>query len=162
MLKPLLGSLAAATFAVSADAGEVTSFTLPNGLEAVVIEDHRAPVVVQMVWYRAGSADEKPGVSGVAHFLEHLMFKGTDEVPGGEFSKRVEANGGYFRKGTNNKAEVLGKPIHAAGVSGQLSYATGVPISRRIVEQHGGRLEVHDGPDGGACFRVTLPPPPSA
>ncbi|MCB2115439.1 MAG: insulinase family protein [Rhodobacteraceae bacterium] len=119
MLKPLLGSLAAATFAVSADAGEVTSFTLPNGLEAVVIEDHRAPVVVQMVWYRAGSADEKPGVSGVAHFLEHLMFKGTDEVPGGEFSKRVEANGGsdnaftsydytaYFQRVAADRLEML-------------------------------------------------------
>ena len=86
-------ALAAAT-ATPAIAGEVTSFTLPNGLEAVVIEDHRAPVVVHMVWYRAGAADEKPGVSGVAHFLEHLMFKGTENLAPGEFSKIVEANGG--------------------------------------------------------------------
>ncbi len=86
-------ALAAAT-ATPAVAGEVTSFTLPNGLEAVVIEDHRAPVVVHMVWYRAGAADEKPGVSGVAHFLEHLMFKGTETLAPGEFSKTVEANGG--------------------------------------------------------------------
>lgn len=91
ILRPL--ALAAA-FASPAAAGEVTSFDLDNGLQVVVIEDHRAPVVVQMVWYRAGAADEKPGVSGVAHFLEHLMFKGTDTVPSGEFSKIVAANGG--------------------------------------------------------------------
>lgn len=84
----------AACLAGPAAAAEVTSFDLANGLQAVVIEDHRAPVVVQMVWYRAGSADEKPGVSGVAHYLEHLMFKGTDAVPSGLFSKTVEANGG--------------------------------------------------------------------
>lgn len=72
----------------------VTSFRLDNGLEVVVIEDNRAPVVVQMVWYRVGSADEPQGKSGIAHFLEHLMFKGTDEVGPGEFSSIVEAQGG--------------------------------------------------------------------
>lgn len=72
----------------------VTTFRLDNGLEAVVIEDHRAPVVVQMVWYRAGAADEARGQTGVAHFLEHLMFKGTDHLAPGELSKTVEANGG--------------------------------------------------------------------
>ncbi|MFW2588849.1 M16 family metallopeptidase [Sagittula sp. SSi028] len=72
----------------------VTSFTLDNGMEVVVIEDHRAPVVEHMVWYRAGSADERRGVSGVAHFLEHLLFKGTDTLAPGEFSKVVAANGG--------------------------------------------------------------------
>ncbi len=72
----------------------VTTFTLDNGLEAVVVEDHRAPVVTHMVWYRVGSADEKLGKSGIAHFLEHLMFKGTDEIPDGAFSKIVAAEGG--------------------------------------------------------------------
>ena len=72
----------------------VTTFTLDNGLEAVVIEDHRAPVVVHMVWYRVGSADEPIGKSGIAHFLEHLMFKATDELASGEFSQTVAANGG--------------------------------------------------------------------
>ncbi len=72
----------------------VTTYTLDNGMEVVVIEDHRAPVVVQMVWYRAGSADEKVGQSGVAHFLEHLLFKGTDKLAPGEFSATVAANGG--------------------------------------------------------------------
>lgn len=74
--------------------GDVSSFTLDNGLEAVVIEDHRAPVAVQMVWYRAGSADEPRGKTGVAHFLEHLMFKGTETLAPGELSRTVEANGG--------------------------------------------------------------------
>ncbi len=78
----------------AAHAEDVTTFTLPNGLQGVVIEDHRAPVVVNMVWYRAGSADEKRGTSGVAHFLEHLMFKGTKTMAPGELSKVVEANGG--------------------------------------------------------------------
>ncbi len=78
-----------------ADATEdVTSFALDNGLQVVVIEDHRAPVVVQMVWYRVGAADEPAGKSGIAHFLEHLMFKGTDDVGPGEFSAIVEAQGG--------------------------------------------------------------------
>lgn len=72
----------------------ISHFTLPNGLETVVIEDHRAPVVVQMVWYRIGAADEVPGKSGIAHYLEHLMFKGTDKLEAGELSKTVTANGG--------------------------------------------------------------------
>lgn len=72
----------------------ISHFTLDNGLEAVVIEDHRAPVVVQMLWYRIGSADEQPGKSGIAHYLEHLMFKGTDKLAAGELSKTVTANGG--------------------------------------------------------------------
>ncbi|MEO0911943.1 MAG: pitrilysin family protein [Pseudomonadota bacterium] len=85
----LLPSLAGA---VSRD--DVHTFTLDNGLEAVVIVDRRAPVVTNMVWYRVGSADEPAGKSGVAHFLEHLMFKGTDEIPEGAFSKIIADNGG--------------------------------------------------------------------
>ena len=73
---------------------KITDFTLDNGLEVVVIEDHRAPLAVHMVWYRAGAADEPPGASGVAHFLEHLMFKGTDTLAPGEFSAIVAENGG--------------------------------------------------------------------
>lgn len=72
----------------------VTSFTLDNGLQLVVIEDHRAPVVTQMVWFRTGAADEALGLSGVAHFFEHLMFQGTDDLAPGEFSATVEAQGG--------------------------------------------------------------------
>jgi len=68
--------------------------TLPNGLRVIVKEDHRAPTVVSMVWYKAGSIDEFNGTTGVAHVLEHMMFKGTEAVPGGEFSRIVAAAGG--------------------------------------------------------------------
>ena len=90
---PLAMLLLSLTVAM-ARAEQVTSFTLDNGMEVVVIEDHRAPVVVHMVWYRIGSADEPVGVSGVAHFLEHLLFKATDTMESGEFSATVAANGG--------------------------------------------------------------------
>src|SRR6478672_5874269 len=70
------------------------SFTLGNGLQVVVIPDHRTPVVTQMIWYKVGSADETPGKSGLAHFLEHLMFKGTSKHPAGEFSETVLRIGG--------------------------------------------------------------------
>src|SRR6195256_6018429 len=70
------------------------TFTLGNGLQVVVIPDHRTPVVTQMIWYKVGSADETPGKSGLAHFLEHLMFKGTSKHPAGEFSQTVLRIGG--------------------------------------------------------------------
>lgn len=89
-----LGLAAALSWTGQAMADAVSTFTLDNGLEVVVIEDHRAPVVVHMVWYRIGAADESAGHSGIAHFLEHLMFKGTDEVASGDFSAIVEAQGG--------------------------------------------------------------------
>lgn len=73
---------------------EVTYYKMANGLDVVVIPDTRAPVVTHMVWYRVGAADEKPGVSGIAHFLEHLMFKGTEKIAPGEFSKIVARHGG--------------------------------------------------------------------
>ena len=81
-------------FALPLQAADVTTFDLDNGMDVVVIEDHRAPLVVHMVWYRVGAADEPPGKSGIAHFLEHLMFKGTETMANGEFSAVVEANGG--------------------------------------------------------------------
>lgn len=68
--------------------------TLKNGLRVIVKEDRRAPTAVQMVWYRVGSIDEVDGASGVAHALEHMMFKGTPSVGPGEFNKRVAAAGG--------------------------------------------------------------------
>src|SRR5947199_3079138 len=70
------------------------SFTLGNGMQVVVIPDRRTPVVTQMIWYKVGSADETPGKSGLAHFLEHLMFKGTSKHPVGEFSQTVLRIGG--------------------------------------------------------------------
>ena len=72
----------------------VTHFSLDNGMEVVVIEDHRSPTVTHMVWYRVGAADEPWGQSGIAHLVEHLMFMATDELEAGEFARIVAANGG--------------------------------------------------------------------
>lgn len=72
----------------------IAYFYLKNGLQVVIIPDTRAPVVTHMIWYKAGAADEDRGKSGVAHFLEHLMFKGTKTVPAGEFSAKVAEIGG--------------------------------------------------------------------
>ena len=98
MPKLLLLTLAlAGALAGAARAGtelKVAHFTLWNGLEVVVVPDHRAPVVTHMIWYKVGAADETPGKSGLAHFLEHLMFKGTAKNPGDTFSQRVAAIGG--------------------------------------------------------------------
>jgi len=70
------------------------SFTLDNGMQVVVVSNHRAPVVTHMVWYRSGAMDEMPGRTGAAHLLEHLMFKGTEAHPDGVFSQIVARNGG--------------------------------------------------------------------
>ncbi|MEM9967564.1 MAG: pitrilysin family protein [Pseudomonadota bacterium] len=97
----------------------VTYFQLDNGMDVVVVEDHRAPAVQQMVWYRAGSADEPKGASGVSHFLEHLLFKATENLASGEFSATVAANGGrdnaftsydytaYFQRVASDRLELM-------------------------------------------------------
>jgi zinc protease len=72
----------------------VNAFTLGNGMQVVVIEDHRVPVVTHMVWYRVGAADDPWGTSGIAHFLEHLMFKSTNKLKSGEFSRTITRLGG--------------------------------------------------------------------
>src|SRR5687767_10477104 len=86
------------TFPAMAEAArseaEVESFLLGNGMEVVVIPDHRAPIVTHMVWYKVGSADESPGKSGIAHFFEHLMFKGTKAHKAGEFGAKIAEIGG--------------------------------------------------------------------
>ncbi|MCB1459919.1 MAG: insulinase family protein [Nitratireductor sp.] len=94
-----LCSFLVAPVATTANASEtkgpgVSSRQLGNGLEVVVIPDRRAPVVTHMIWYKVGAADEMPGKSGIAHFLEHLMFKGTKITPAGEFSAKVAEIGG--------------------------------------------------------------------
>ena len=92
-----------ALFAAPARADNgATSFTLENGLQVVVIPDRRAPVVTHMVWYKVGSADEEPGRSGIAHFLEHLMFKGTEKHAAGDFSAAIAAIGGNENAFTSN------------------------------------------------------------
>jgi zinc protease len=88
--------LATPLLAPAATSGlEASHFTLGNGLEVVVIPDHRTPVVTHMVWYKVGSADETQGKSGLAHYLEHLMFKGTSKNPLGKFTRAVSILGGH-------------------------------------------------------------------
>src|SRR5437764_5120883 len=128
MPHPIKHALAAAlavmtvTFAstIRTDAApNISHFTLGNGLEVVVIPDHRTPVVTHMVWYRVGAADETAGKSGLAHFLEHLMFKGTNKNPQGLFSQTVATIGGqenaftssdytgYFQRVTRERLRTL-------------------------------------------------------
>src|SRR5256714_5233109 len=103
----------------AASGPDIAHFTFGNGLEVVVIPDHRTPVVTHMVWYRVGAADETAGKSGLAHFLEHLMFKGTHNSPQGLFSQTVATIGGqenaftssdytgYFQRVTRERLRTL-------------------------------------------------------
>ncbi len=90
----VFGLWAATTGIASAAVFYPTEFTLPNGLHIVVVPNRLAPAVSQMVWYKVGSGDEEPGKTGLAHYLEHLMFRGTEKIGPGEFSKAVAAQGG--------------------------------------------------------------------
>ena len=99
-------SVANAVQSKKMDSSRVHQFKLANGLDVLVIPDHRAPVVTHMVWYRVGAADEPSGTSGIAHFLEHLMFKGTNKIPSGEFSKIIARNGGQDNAFTSQDATV--------------------------------------------------------
>src|SRR5262249_7134893 len=90
----VIPAVVAALALVSPARAEPSQFTLTNGLHVIVKEDHRAPTVVQQVWYRAGSMDETPGTTGVAHVLEHMMFKGTHTIGPEQFSRLVAEAGG--------------------------------------------------------------------
>lgn len=132
---------------------QVSTFDLDNGMEVVVIEDHRAPVVVHMMWYRAGSADEKSGVSGVAHFLEHLLFKATDNMEAGEFSKTVAANGGsdnaftsydytaYFQRVASDRLELMMQMEADRMVNLRLTEADILTEREVIIEERNQRTE---------------------
>lgn len=80
---------------------QVQEFTLDNGLKILVKEDHRAPVVLSMIWYKVGSSDEPSGLTGVSHAIEHIMFKGTPKYPAGVFTKKIAAVGGHENATTN-------------------------------------------------------------
>ena len=86
--------LAAMLGTAHASEPKVSQFALPNGMQVVVIPDHRAPVVTQMVWFKVGAMDDPQGLSGLAHFFEHMMFRGTNKVPGDQFARSVARNGG--------------------------------------------------------------------
>ena len=102
MAMPMLATNHAAHAAASAT--RASEFKLANGMQVIVIPDHRSPVVTHMVWYKVGAADEVRGTSGIAHFLEHLMFKSTDKIPVGEFSKIVGRLGGQDNAFTGHDA----------------------------------------------------------
>ena len=140
-----------------ASAAEVTTHTLDNGMEIVVLEDHRAPVVVHMVWYRVGSADEPEGKSGIAHFLEHLMFKATDELESGEFSRTVSENGGsdnaftsydytgYFQRIAADRLELV-MDMEASRMDGLMLVPEDIPTEREVViEERNQRTENNPG-----------------
>src|SRR5215467_586333 len=104
--------LAAAPAMVSAARAEPREFTLTNGLHVIVKEDHRAPTVVQQVWYRAGSKDDSPGTTGVAHVLEHMMFKGTHKVGPEQFSRLFAEAGGRDNGFTSTDVTVDHQQVH--------------------------------------------------
>ncbi|KZY29905.1 zinc protease [Roseovarius sp. HI0049] len=159
-LLAMLVAIFAAAGAAQADE-QVTSYMLDNGMEVVVIEDHRAPVVVHMVWYKAGSADEKPGVSGVAHFLEHLLFRGTKTLEDGEFSATVARNGGrdnaftsfdytaYFQRVAADRLELMMKMESDRMVNLQLDESVIAAERDVIIEERNMRVENNP----GALFR---------
>ncbi len=162
-MRKFLAALAAVPAFVAAPAFaevQVTTSELDNGMEMVVIEDHRAPVVVHMVWYRVGSADETRGKSGVAHFLEHLMFKATDELEAGEFSETVARNGGsdnaftsydytgYFQRVAADRLELM-MDMEASRMDGLILTPDEVETERGVViEERNQRTDN----DAGALF----------
>lgn len=164
MTRPFLALLLLLLPTLPAWAGPVTHTILDNGMEVVVIEDRRAPVVVHMVWFRVGAADEPPLKSGIAHFLEHLMFKGTTTQAPGAFSALVEANGGrdnaftswdytgYFQR---IAADRLGQMMQMEAdrmVNLNFTAADWVPERAVILEERGQVLES----SAGAQFNEAL------
>lgn len=158
--RTLLASCAAAAALVlsgvspnfAASGPEVSHFKLANGMEVVVIPDRRTPVVTHMVWYRVGSADEPPGKSGIAHFLEHLMFKGTEKNPAGRFSKVLATMGGqenaftssdytgYFQRVTRDRLKMV-MEFEADRMTGlQLTDEAVLPERNVVLEEQNSRV----------------------
>ena len=104
VLAAVLVAASVAAAAAAAPALDVAEATLDNGLRVLVLEDHRSPVASVQVWYRVGSRNERPGATGLAHFLEHMMFKGTPAHGKGEYSRLVEQNGGRDNAFTSQDA----------------------------------------------------------
>jgi len=111
-----------------------TEFTLSNGMQVVVIPDHRAPVVTHMVWYRVGAADEPRGKSGIAHFLEHLMFKSTEKIASGEFSRIVSRMGGQDNAFTSQDATAYFQRIHKDRLGEVMAMEADRMVNLRLTE----------------------------
>lgn len=101
---------------------EITEYTLDNGLRLVVIPDRRAPVVTHMAWYDVGSADDPQGHSGLAHFFEHLMFKGTKNYPAGEFSNAISSIGGQENAFTSWDYTAYYQKVSPSALSQMMKY----------------------------------------
>ena len=119
----------------AAAATKAAHFKLANGMLVVVIPDHRAPVVTHMVWYRTGAADEPPGTSGIAHFLEHLMFKSTDKMKSGEFSKVVASLGGQDNAFTAQDATAYHQRIAKAHLRKMMEMEADRMVGLRLGER---------------------------
>ena len=141
--------------------------TLANGLEIVVIEDHRAPVVSHMLQYRVGAADEVAGQSGIAHFLEHLMFKGTPNLPSGEFSRVIARNGGrdnaftaqdktaYFQNLASDKLE-LAMRLESDRMANLQLGARDVELEREVIlEERRSRVDNNPAAQFNEVMRAT-------
>ncbi|MDX2259721.1 MAG: pitrilysin family protein [Hyphomicrobiaceae bacterium] len=116
-------------------APRATEFKLDNGLQVVVIEDRRAPVVTHMVWYRVGAADEPKGKSGIAHFLEHLMFKSTEKIAIGEFSKIVARLGGQDNAFTSQDATAYFQRIAKERLADVMAMEADRMVNLRLTEK---------------------------
>lgn len=149
----LSSAFAAETNGAKPSDSKIADYVLPNGLELVVIPDHRAPVVTHMIWYKVGAADETPGKSGLAHFLEHLMFKGTAKNPAGRFSQVVARIGGqenaftsndytgYFQRVPSDQLKTV-MEFEADRMTGlQLTDAVVLPERDVILEERNQRME---------------------
>ncbi len=150
---------AAASIIVPASASvfDSKSFTLDNGMQVVVVSNHRAPIVTHMVWYKVGAADESAGESGNAHFLEHLMFKGTKTLAPGEFSRIIQLNGGrenaftsqdytaYFQTVARDRLEIMMK--HEADRMTNLVLTDEVVLPERdvVIEERRSRTDNNPG-----------------
>ncbi len=145
------------TAPASAQVFNAETITLQNGLQVVVVPNHRAPILSHMVWYKIGAADEVQGHSGIAHFLEHLMFKGTDSVPPGQFSKIVARNGGrdnaftshdytaYFQNVARDRLELVMKLEADRMANLVLSDAVVYPERDVILEERRQRIDNEPG-----------------
>ncbi len=135
ILTPFSLTLALAASTALAQREDVTTFTLENGMDVVVIEDHRSQALTNMVWYRVGAADEPAGKSGIAHFLEHLMFKGTDDMAAGEFSATVSANGGTDNAFTSQDYTAYYQDVAADRLDLMLKMEADRMVDLRMTEQ---------------------------
>lgn len=144
------------------------TFTLDNGLEVVVIANRRAPIVTHMVWYKVGAADDPRGKSGIAHFLEHLMFKGTDTLGPGEFSAIIARNGGqenaftgqdytgYYQTVAKDRLEIVMKYEADRMTNLKLSDEVVLPERDVVLEERRSRIDRNPGSQLGETLHAVL------